>query len=1079
MSRTRTQYLVFMLAAALLFPCLASGQDIPPRGDVGPFTSFLQSSPFRPQPSSDTIFSVDAGPFLDTPCLFSSSGPLIIDFEIDRVVGSPGASIEELVANEIIAPEAILRMPVFDVDSTANVSGINPERDLVRLNGHPLSPLFLKGINEEWILNEFSVPVSFLNFPSDPGPENAVVPATNTIRIDIDTANDSEQWCTAVDWVEVEIQAVRPVAFFHGILSDKTIWDTIWIPELRSRGILTDSENLGKLASIESNSQIVRRVIDRMRARWGVDKVKVVAHSKGGLDARHFIEDTITVEEIIQIATPNAGSPLADYVQGGLLIGSIASPHFLAAASTLNAASPAGRQLTTFYMAFYNLFHPVNPRVDYTAVAGDYSGAPLFSVRSLLGFIIPGPDDTIVPVSSVHALPITNEPTFPSTGSNLDATHGGLHQAFSVFNRFSGSVRQFGARGVTTPTISPSLLLSQHTGTIADTIAPSETSSYDIMVDGDEQIFLTLHYALGDLDLAVTTEDGTRIDADSAPGLAGFHHEGLEDIDGFKFEIVTIEAPNVGNLTLEVTATDIVNPEGQEAFLLTGWCPDTDLTLTANSPNLTISRNDDLTLEARLSENGQGLAGASVKAMLLLPDDTTTEIALLDSGVGDYTTSLDAPLMPGVYRIVIQANGDTSTGSTFSREAFLFATVGASSSEILGPHSDFGMDSDGDGLFDSLALEVGIDSSLAASYRLVGQLTDVTGSHVIANAHAEMSLPAGLETLTLLFSGREIFSSKMNGPYLLKVARLAEKDEATNLLPVDEVVDVHTTGAYAFSDFEHEPVLLSGVSSLVGIDDDNNGLFDRLEARIEIDILEPGSYEWSGRLRDPAGNDIQLASNTGALVFGANEISLEFDGCRVRASGEDGNFTVDGLLVFGGLNSLVTNESVASTTLESGAFECDAAEVANLVLAGSASPNPVAIGEDSVYTLTIINNGEAEATNVLLQSMVSENALIRQTTASQGICNEFENFITCNLETLAVGSAATVDILITPQSEGLVLNTANVEADQPDLESDDNGITLEVSAGSITVIPTLDSMGFGLLILLLTLGGIFHLRRGS
>jgi len=45
----------------------------------------------------------------------------------------------------------------------------------------------------------------------------------------------------------------------------------------------------------------------------GQDKVNIVAHSKGGLDARVYLANTQTsdVANAVMIGTPNAGSPLA------------------------------------------------------------------------------------------------------------------------------------------------------------------------------------------------------------------------------------------------------------------------------------------------------------------------------------------------------------------------------------------------------------------------------------------------------------------------------------------------------------------------------------------------------------------------------------------------------------------------------------------------------------------------------------------------------------------------------------------------------------------------------------------------
>ena len=51
--------------------------------------------------------------------------------------------------------------------------------------------------------------------------------------------------------------------------------------------------------------------------KTGQDKVNIVGHSKGGLDARVYLADNITrndVANLIMIGTPNAGSPIADLV---------------------------------------------------------------------------------------------------------------------------------------------------------------------------------------------------------------------------------------------------------------------------------------------------------------------------------------------------------------------------------------------------------------------------------------------------------------------------------------------------------------------------------------------------------------------------------------------------------------------------------------------------------------------------------------------------------------------------------------------------------------------------------------------
>ena len=57
------------------------------------------------------------------------------------------------------------------------------------------------------------------------------------------------------------------------------------------------------------------QIIKEVKMKTGQDKVNIVGHSKGGLDARVYLADNITrndVANLIMIGTPNAGSPIAD-----------------------------------------------------------------------------------------------------------------------------------------------------------------------------------------------------------------------------------------------------------------------------------------------------------------------------------------------------------------------------------------------------------------------------------------------------------------------------------------------------------------------------------------------------------------------------------------------------------------------------------------------------------------------------------------------------------------------------------------------------------------------------------------------
>ena len=1025
------------------------------------------SSPFPAPEASDSLFVINNAPYLDTGCLFRSEGPIVVNLEVPRVIGQSGLSIDALIARGIIAEDAELILPAFDVDYDGGGSSSNPERDRISFNGHPLDPPFLMGADGVWRLNSFRVNVRDILFPQDPGFGGKAKPQINTIQVDIDTANSTEVWCTAIDWIALRIEVVRPVAFFHGILSHATIWNNLWEPTLTSRGFLTDKEELGALDSIENNATKIRRVVDRMRTRFGVDKVNIVAHSKGGLDSRHYAENRDTVERVIQLGTPNAGSPLADYIQAAGVI------FFPKKTVLLDLALPAGYQLTTWHMGQYNRFHTLNDDVVYTSVAGDYSGAPLFSLYWWLDLIVPSPNDGIVPVASAHSLPMRNL-TYVSNGGDMSATHVKIHSALGAFQKAEDQVTHLGRtmEGVNFTE------LAQRTHTVARSVSQGAVETFALNLDGTGMAGLTLLYGRGDLDLAIVTPDGIRIDASTAPGLAGFHHAAEETGDGLKAEVITVETAQVGSYTVEVLGRSVINPDGEEPFLTTAWLPESTLSLELVTPVSTISPDDDLTIEATLEENGSGLDGASVTATACLEDGTAFSIPLAGVGSGSYAGAFSGPLPPGVYRVQVVAEGTNQAGADFTREGFLLASVASSDLMITPPHTDQASDLDGDGLFDELRVSVGISTTKDVEILLYGELSDATGTTLVTTAQSRANVKAGFQMINLVFDGEKIFRSRVDGPYLLRVARLAELESGSErLLPTDEENSTHTTGAFTFLDFEHDAVGVVGSGSIVGLDNDGNGLFDRAEARIEIEAISAGVNEWSGRLVAPSKREVDFANAGGSVPAGLSTISLEIDGCRIKASGEVGDYSVEDFLFFGSSGALVESRAVAVGALDSNDFECSPDETANLELVGEATPDPVPVGGSVEYTLTVMNRGPAQATNVVLTSLITGPAEIQAADSLSGFCGVTSDQAVCSFNSIPNGASVDVSITASALDRGSIVNEISVQGEEVDLSLFENSLTLEVQAGSSLEIPTLDSVGIAILSVLLALAGLAIVRR--
>ncbi|MEM7051513.1 MAG: DUF11 domain-containing protein [Acidobacteriota bacterium] len=133
-------------------------------------------------------------------------------------------------------------------------------------------------------------------------------------------------------------------------------------------------------------------------------------------------------------------------------------------------------------------------------------------------------------------------------------------------------------------------------------------------------------------------------------------------------------------------------------------------------------------------------------------------------------------------------------------------------------------------------------------------------------------------------------------------------------------------------------------------------------------------------------------------------------------------------------------------------------------------------GNQIVYTVTVTNNGPADAVNVVVTDM-----LPAEVTYVSDDCGALDvPPWTWNVGPLANGASAMCNITvdINPGTTGDVMNTAMVTADNADPLTADNSSTAIVGVGSVLEIPTLGT--WGLLLLLVALGGagLYIVRRG-
>jgi triacylglycerol lipase len=175
--------------------------------------------------------------------------------------------------------------------------------------------------------------------------------------------------------------SVLPVLLVHGYLEDATIWRT-WENLLREDGIpfytvtFTNDDECGSAAA---HAIELQRIIQKFLNSTDYTKVNIAAHSKGGLDARAYLATaTDDVASLIMIGTPNAGSP-------STLLNSVCAP------AIYDMRPGAGVQES-----------PRNVHTKYFTISGDWL-PDFWGFGNGGNFYIPGPDDGLVPVSSVES----------------------------------------------------------------------------------------------------------------------------------------------------------------------------------------------------------------------------------------------------------------------------------------------------------------------------------------------------------------------------------------------------------------------------------------------------------------------------------------------------------------------------------------------------------------------------------------------------------------------------------------------------------------------------------------------------
>jgi triacylglycerol lipase len=208
-----------------------------------------------------------------------------------------------------------------------------------------------------------------------------------------------------------------PLLLVHGIAGrDEGIfpyWGGIPL-RLRAEGASVYLAGQGGFATVEEGARRIEEKVEKIRLTGGVDKVNIVAHSMGGLDARYYISSLgggDRVASLLTFSTPHRGSALADYFldelplvnrRVGALIDLLSQGLLKERDSDAYAAM---LELRPSACAVFNEANPDNARVFYRSYASRIEGGRGLGPYALLQKIIyrrEGDNDGFVSVDSTR-----------------------------------------------------------------------------------------------------------------------------------------------------------------------------------------------------------------------------------------------------------------------------------------------------------------------------------------------------------------------------------------------------------------------------------------------------------------------------------------------------------------------------------------------------------------------------------------------------------------------------------------------------------------------------------------------------
>lgn len=453
------------------------------------------------------------------------------------------------------------------------------------------------------------------------------------------------------------LKAGSPViVFIHGYSSRASTWwdGNDMYTKAFNDGYRTAFVSVHPDKNMWVNGQLFNTMLGTITARFGVSKVVVVAHSKGGLDTDAALVHygaTNKVERAITLSSPHYGTPLADLAQSGWV-------SWLS--SVFGQVNDATNSLQTGYASAFRTQTAANSNYSnakFRTVGGwDYSGilwVPGVYLSWNGGGSSTGGNDGVVPYYSSkrpNSITLLSGQGNATTKVDHSEVHKGQYMWATVKSNLPTTLSKVEAKPINETVTNPTAVIESRVQIIS-----SEKTSRNFMVEeGVTETMLDIHHLNTNENFVIIAPNGQKVtpkvlrDAEKANDLLG----------GFATTL-SIENPQVGTYSIESTSPFVALVTANEGVTLRMTSDLNDKKYVYNVGE-TINLNIELLNQIGINTKGAKVTGA----MTLTSNDVKAQKAVVlefKENNGQFTATVNEKLAEGVYSIAIQAeNGNFS-----------------------------------------------------------------------------------------------------------------------------------------------------------------------------------------------------------------------------------------------------------------------------------------------------------------------------------------------------------------------------------------------------------------------------------